>query len=225
MPSGVNATMASMRDKITGLYAVIDSSCVRPESFEGAARALLSGGVGIIQVRAKDLPSGELLDICETVQRARRESGALFIVNDRVDIALICGADGVHLGQDDIPIAQARRLLGASKIIGVSTHNVDEAREAESSGADYISFGPVYPTKTKKDAQNPKGCPALVDVRKATALPIVAIGGITEGNMAPVFAAGADAVAMISYLLASPNPTEIRAKAASVIDKIFSLKT
>lgn len=216
--------MSLMRDKISGLYAVIDSSCLRPESFADAARALLSAGVRIIQARAKGLPSGELRAACEAVQKAAREYGAVFIVNDRVDIALMCGADGVHLGQDDIPVAEARRLLGASKIIGVSTHNAQEAAEAESDGADYISFGPIYPTKTKKDAQEPKGTPGLKEVRKAVGLPIVAIGGINEENMREVFAAGADAVAMISNLLAAPAPADISAKTASVIEKIVSLK-
>ncbi len=216
--------MGSMQDKISGLYAVIDSSCVKPESFVDAARALIEGGAGIIQARAKGLSSGELLGVCEAVQKAALEKGALFIVNDRVDVALLCGADGVHLGQDDIPAAEARRLLGPSSIIGVSTHNAEEAREAESDGADYVSFGPVFSTKTKKDAQDPKGCGLLNDVRKAVSLPIVAIGGIDADNMREVFAAGADAVAMISYLLSPPAPSEIRAKAASVVEKIASFK-
>jgi len=216
--------MPVAQNKISGLYAVIDTACVRPETCIDVARALLSGGVQIMQARAKDLPSGELLGVCEAIWKTTRERGALFIVNDRVDIALICGADGVHLGQDDIPVAEARRLLGPSKLIGVSTHNVAEAQEAASSGADYISFGPVFLTKTKKDAQSPKGCAALREIRNATTLPIVAIGGIDEQNMFEVFAAGANAVAMISYLLSPPNPSEIRTKAASITEKILTLK-
>lgn len=216
--------MRRVQRKISGLYAVIDAACVKPETFGDVARALLSGGARIIQVRAKDRAEGELLGVCEAVQKATQERGALFIVNDRIDIALLCGADGVHLGQDDIPVAEARMLLGPSKIIGVSTHNALEAQEAASSKADYISFGPVFFTKTKKDAQDPKGVPGLKEIRKAVSLPIVAIGGINEGNMAEVFAAGANAVAMISFLLSSPIPADIRARTASIIEKISGLK-
>jgi len=118
-----------------------------------------------------------------------------------VDIALLTDADGVHLGQDDLPVKEARRLLGNNKIIGYSTHNLREALEAVRLPVDYISFGPIFPTKTKEDAQTPKGLKLLSEVRKAVEIPIVAIGGITETNMAHVLKEGVEGVAMISEIL------------------------
>ena len=127
------------------------------------------------------------------------------MINDRVDVALACGADGVHLGQSDLPLAAARRLLGARRWIGVSTHDVEQARVAAAGGADYVGFGPIFATSTKRTGYSPRGLEGLRQVRAAVTLPIVAIGGIDFDNAAEVIAVGADAVAMISALAASPD--------------------
>lgn len=201
-------------DKILGLYAIIDSAYVRPEKVKETASALLSAGVKIIQLRAKDWEASEILKAAKLIKEAALQSGAIFILNDRIDLALLSKADGVHLGQDDIPIKDARRLLGEGSIIGISTHNPEEAVLAESNGADYISFGPIFKTTTKKDAQSPKGLEALSQIRACSRSPIVAIGGIKEDKAAGVMEAGADSVAIISDILLAGD---ISKKTASVI--------
>jgi thiamine-phosphate pyrophosphorylase len=134
--------------------------------------------------------------------RARtRESGCTLIVNDRVDIALACDADGVHLGQDDLPLAVGRNLVGKNKIVGVSTHDLDQARQAEAGGADYVGFGPMFATSTKDTGYAARGIDGLREIRAAIKLPIVAIGGITEANVEQVWRAGADSAAIISDIL------------------------
>jgi thiamine-phosphate pyrophosphorylase len=123
-----------------------------------------------------------------------------FIVNDYIDIALAADADGVHLGQDDMPVKEARKIMGKKKIIGISTHSLKQAISAEDAGADYIGFGPVFPTSTK-DAGLPKGLTALKEIRKHIKIPIVALGGITTENISSALEAGANAVAVMSAIL------------------------
>ena len=128
----------------------------------------------------------------------------MFIVNDHPDIAMAVDADGVHLGQDDLPVELARRLMGSNRIIGVSTHSIEQARAAQSAGADYVGFGPIFPTRTK-DAGQLQGVEGLRNVRRAATLPVIAIGGINDGNLDEVLRAGADGVAVISAILAAPD--------------------
>ena len=129
-----------------------------------------------------------------------RAAGCQLIINDRVDIALACDADGVHLGQDDLPLGAGKKLMGR-KIIGISTHDVDQAREAEHNGADYIGFGPMFGTETKATGYGARGVEMLKQIRAAVTIPIVAIGGITEQNVQQVWQAGADSAAIISDVL------------------------
>jgi thiamine-phosphate pyrophosphorylase len=145
-----------------------------------------------------------------------RRSSAVFIVNDHPDIAIAVDADGVHLGQDDLPVEEARKLMGGSRIIGVSTHSVEQARAAQSAGADYIGFGPIFTTKTK-DAGPHQGIEGLRQVRKAVALPVIAIGGINTANLDKVLREGADGVAVISAILAAPDLHEA---ARGMVDRI-----
>lgn len=202
-------------DKIKGLYCVIDSAWVELSAAGDSAKKLVEAGVEIIQLRAKDEGSRAVLKAACAVREATKGK-AIFIVNDRLDIALLCGADGVHLGQNDIPLTEARRLM-PSAIIGVSTHNLEEARRAESLGADYISFGPIFQTKTKKDADTPKGLESLGVLAPHVSISIVAIGGITSGSAIPVLEAGASAVAVISDILLAEN---IGKRAAGIISKL-----
>lgn len=194
-----------MKLPITGLYAIIDSTYLKPEEMAGAAVAAIEGGASVLQLRAKGLGGGELLEVARALKKVAANKGVPFIVNDRADIALLSGADGVHIGQDDIPLKEARKLLGGDMIIGVSTHNLKEALEAEAVGADYISFGPIFPTSTKKDADVPKGAEHLKELKNKTKLPVVAIGGITGENLAKIVCSGADAAAVISCLLTAPD--------------------
>ncbi|HBO83419.1 MAG: thiamine-phosphate diphosphorylase [Deltaproteobacteria bacterium GWC2_42_11] len=191
--------------KISGFYPIIDTSLIAVSGVDNAARAVVEGGAEIIQLRCKEISAREFIKIAMAIKLAACKNNVLLIINDRVDIAILAGADGVHLGQDDLPIEDARRILGEGKIIGVSTHNMDEAVIAAQKGADYISFGPIFSTITKKDAQEPKGVEKLMEVKGRVKIPVVAIGGITLENAAEVYRAGADSTAVISGLLKSSD--------------------
>ncbi len=181
------------------LYAILDPDQTGGRPFAPVLDAMLAGGVSVLQLRVKDRPADEFLRLALSVRERTSRAGCLFIVNDRVDIALAAGADGVHLGQEDLPMEAARPLVG-KKLIGVSTHSVEQAEEAERGGADYIGFGPMFPTRTKETGYETRGLSMLAAVRRRVSLPIVAIGGITAENVAQTWSSGADAAAMISYL-------------------------
>lgn len=161
------------------------------------ARILLEAGARVMQLRLKQAPSRALLEAARAIAGLCRERGAILIVDDRTDIALLSGADGVHLGQQDLPLAAARRIAGRPLIIGISTHSVEQAIEAERGGADYIGFGPLYPGGLRNNAAG-RGLAMLAEVRAAVRIPIVAIGGITLANMPAALTAGADACAIIT---------------------------
>lgn len=191
--------------KIKGLYAIIDNS-IRPDlSNIEIAKKVLSGGALILQLRGKGLSSRELLEQAREIRELTKAAGAIFIVNDRADIALLSGADGVHLGQDDLPIDEARKILGKGKMIGISTHSLEQALKAEQEGADYIGFGPVFDTKTKADAEQAKGLKALREIKQRVSIPVIAIGGINLENMGEVIDAGPDGAAVISAIIKAEN--------------------
>ena len=162
----------------------------------------LSAGVRFFQYRDKSGPRRAIYETALLLAHTARRAGALFIVNDHADIAAAVDADGVHVGQDDLPIEQGRKVLGKDKIIGVSTHSIEQARAAERSGADYIGFGPIYATSTK-DAGATQGIGNLAIIKQAVTIPVIAIGGINHANVHGVIRAGADGVAVISAILAA----------------------
>jgi thiamine-phosphate pyrophosphorylase len=163
--------------------------------------AILAGGARFLQLRAKDLPTGELVALARTVQARAARAGAQLIVNDRADVARLIGAAGVHLGQDDLPPSAARAMLGAEAVIGWSTHDRGQVDAALRSGAiDYLAFGPIFATGSKRNPDPVQGVSELAAVRARCALPLVAIGGIGEDNIADVLGAGADAVAVIGAI-------------------------
>lgn len=166
---------------------------------------VLEAGAPWLQLRCKGTPASSFLAFALAVVRDAAAAGAHVIVNDRLDVALASGAAGVHLGQEDLPLATARRLAGDRMVIGVSTHDVAEARAAADGGADYVGFGPMFATASKKDAQQPRTLDALRRVRDAVGIPIVVIGGITPQTAPELLAAGADAVAMIGALAHAPD--------------------
>jgi thiamine-phosphate pyrophosphorylase len=168
------------------------------------ARVLLQAGARILQLRLKEASGRDFLAAADRIGRMCRELGTLFIVNDRADITMLADADGVHLGQRDIPLDAGRRVVGSDKVIGISTASVEMARAAEAGGADYIGFGPMYQggLKNIKVAQ---GLEKLRAVRAAVKVPVVAIGGITEATMPEVLAAGADAAAIITDVIKAPD--------------------
>jgi thiamine-phosphate pyrophosphorylase len=198
------------------LYAIVDPLDTQRAPLDLAA-ALLAGGARVLQLRLKDATPRELLAAAIALRRMTDAVGALLLVNDRPDVARAAAADGVHLGQDDLPPAAARRLLGAQAIIGVSTHDLAQARAAAAAGADYIGVGPIFATVTKPDALTPRGIELVRAARAAVTLPLVAIGGITPDTAPAVRAAGADAVAMIGSLV---RPPDVAAAVRDVLDRL-----
>ncbi|PTN38925.1 thiamine phosphate synthase [Desulfonatronum sp. SC1] len=168
-------------------------------------RAMLDAGIKLIQYREKDKPGRVKLEECSAIRKLTREAGALFLVNDDVAVAQAVDADGVHVGQDDLPVPVVRRLIGPDKIIGLSTHSPDQARAAATAGADYIGVGPIFATKTKKDVCAPVGLEYLEWVTANLSIPFVVIGGIKEHNIGEVIHRGASCVAMITEIVAKPD--------------------
>ena len=192
-------------------YAMVDVAFAHEPV--ALAATMLDAGAQIMQLRLKDAPARDFLAAARAIAALCRARGAIFIVNDRVDIAMLANAHGVHLGQDDLPLDAARRIAGAGAIIGVSTHSVEQARAAENGGADYIGFGPMYPGGLKNIVAG-RGLENLRAVRAAVKIPIVAIGGITEATVPEILAAGADAAAIISDVLVAPD---VGAKVRSIL--------
>ena len=183
------------------LYVIADTLGRAGLSYVALAEQLCAGGAKILQLRVKDLASQEFLRIAHQVQAICHRTGCLLIINDRADIARVVGAAGVHVGQEDLPLAAARKVLGPEAIIGVSTHDLAQATAAAQSGADYIGFGPLFGTQTKATGYTARGLDQLRTIRAHVRLPIVAIGGISSQRAPAVLEAGADAVAMISDLV------------------------
>jgi len=165
-----------------------------------------AGGISLVQLREKEQPALEFYEQARAAVAVAARSGVQLIINDRVDVAVAVGANGVHLGQDDIPPEAARMLLGGEAIVGYSTHNVEQARAALKLPIDYLAVGPIFQTATKSDTSPVLGLEGLRAVRRAIgSFPLVAIGGITQANARTVIEAGADSVAVISALLSNPD--------------------
>lgn len=189
------------------LYVITDETIAGGRSHAEIARLAVLGGAGIIQLRDKGQSCAGLTAIGRGIAAITQEAGATFIVNDRLDVALQCGADGVHLGQDDMPVATARQLAPPGFIIGISVGTVEEAMEAEREGADYVALSPTFSTTSKDDAGPGLGLGRLREIRRAVSIPVLAIGGIGRQNVREVIAAGADGIAVISAVVACPDIT------------------
>jgi thiamine-phosphate pyrophosphorylase len=195
---------------IDRLHAILDVDTAVRAGWDPLtlARAFLDGGARFLQVRAKQLPAGAFLDLCDAVVRAARTYGAAVIVNDRVDLAQMAGASGAHVGQEDLAPAAARAQLGPEAIIGYSTHSVAQFESALRESVTYVAVGPVFGTQTKDTGYDAVGLELVgAAARRASGRPIVAIGGITLDTAPSVIAAGASCVAVISDLIAGGNPT------------------
>ena len=191
------------------LYAIVDVTCFAPQlrttnSIVEFARDLGEGGVTLLQYRNKDGDTHAMLQHTREIKRVL-EGKVKLIMNDRADICVAMGYDGVHLGQDDLPAQAARLVVGEDRIVGISTHNPEQVTVADGGPADYIAIGPVFPTTGKKNPDALVGLKGVSAARAATKKPLVAIGGITRGNAKSVIEAGADCVAVISDLLSSPR--------------------
>jgi thiamine-phosphate pyrophosphorylase len=189
----------------TPLYVILDRGAVGGRDLVPVLDAVLAGGCRVVQLREKTMPLADLYPMAQALRRRCREAGCLFIVNDRVDLALAVEADGVHVGQDDLPAREARRLLRPGMILGVSTHDESQARRARDEGADYVAVGSMFPTGSKAGFRL-VGPDLVRRVRPEIPVPLVAIGGITVDNVTEVIQAGADAVAVISAVCAAPDP-------------------
>jgi thiamine-phosphate pyrophosphorylase len=199
-----------------GLYVATDRTLAGGRDVRDIVAAALRGGASAIQLRDKEATMRETLALGSALRGLTREHGALFIVNDRADLALALDADGVHLGQNDLPVAVARRILGPDAIIGVSTNLPEEARRAEEEGASYVGAGPAYLTSTKANTRALLGPQRIAMVRAATSLPLVAIGGITAAGVPALREAGADGICVIGAVLAAADPeSATRALAAA----------
>lgn len=186
-----------------GFYFITDRALSRTNAVEDA-RAAIRAGARIVQYREKHAGSKKMLEAAKAIKQLCDEGSALLIINDRIDICLAAGAAGVHLGQDDMPLRVARKIL-QGKIIGTTVHSLREAVEAENAGADYLGVSPIFETATKSDAGKPCGTALIREVKSRTALPVVAIGGITIRNLGSVLDAGADFVAAISATVAAED--------------------
>jgi thiamine-phosphate pyrophosphorylase len=200
---------AARRARLAGLYVLVRS----PEE----ARAAIAGGARVVQVRIKAAPAGEVLDASRRVV-AIAAGRALVLVNDRADLALLSGADGVHLGDEDLPVAEARRLLGPELLVGRTTRTLDEARAAIRDGADHVGYGPIFPSRTKPLALAPRGLEGLREVAGALGAPVVAISGIELSNVGDVARAGAACAAVVDAVFGAGDPAANAARLAAAFE-------
>ena len=198
------------------VYPIVDAALVDEGRIAAFVSALAAAGAAIVQLRAKSLGDRALAAAASAAVSAGHGGGALVIVNDRPDVARVSGADGVHVGQDDMEAADVRRVMPAPAVIGVSTHEVAQVRSAPAALLDYVAIGPVFATRSKAAPDPVVGLAGVAAARAATSLPLVAIGGITRANAAAVIAAGADAVAVISELMVDDPGGAFRALAAAL---------
>jgi len=206
------------REQVAGLYVIIDTQALKGRAELDVARQAIQGGARMIQLRDKLRPKGMLVPLARELKRVCAESNVLFIVNDYLDLAIASDADGLHIGQEDLPIEAARKMLPGDKILGCSSATLEEALKAEKEGADYIAVGCIYPTPSKSQTRL-AGLRTLRQVKSKVSVPVVAIGGINEDNIAKVIGAGADAVAVIAAVLSADNVKEASQRLAEIINR------
>ncbi|MBP8655265.1 MAG: thiamine phosphate synthase [Kiritimatiellae bacterium] len=218
-----NTARASRKDERVkpdySLYLVTDRALARGRPLVELVREAVAGGVTCVQLREKQLGTREMLAEARALLAVLRPAGVPLIINDRVDVALAAGADGVHVGQQDMPLADVRRLTPRGWIVGVSAESLADAEQAARGGADYIGVSPVFATPTKTDAAPPLGLAGLRAIRAAVQTPLVAIGGIQPDNAAAVLRAGADGLAVVSAILAAENPRQAAADLRRIIQE------
>ncbi len=202
------------------VYVVTDSNLVADRDLIDIVEKSLLGGAGFVQLREKDISTREYLHKAREIKKlVEKYKNRFFLVNDRVDIALASGADGVHLGQDDMPILDARRILGYDAIIGISVATVEEAKSAVADGADYLGVSAIYGTPTKAEVEV-VGVDGLRQIAAAVDIPLVAIGGINRNNVSEVIKAGADGVAVVSEVMAAVDPAKAVRELLDQVNKV-----
>ena len=202
------------------LYVIIDVSCAGARDLSRLTEEAIRGGADAIQLRDKRSPTRAVLQRARDLHRITQPAGVPLIINDRLDIALAVGAEGVHVGQDDLPVAAAKALLGRGRIVGQSTHSLEQALQAQQEGADYIAVGPVYPTPTKPDASH-VGLPLITTVKARVKAPMVCIGGIDHGTLPAVLAAGAPCVAVVRAVCGADHPEAAARRLKDILTQFF----
>ena len=211
--------MARLNPNALRLYLVTDQALMRGRPLADVVAAAVQGGVSCVQLREKHLGSREFLAQALILKALLAPQGIPLVINDRIDIALACGADGVHLGQNDLPADEARKLLPPEVFLGWSVESIDDVQQSAALPVDYLGVSPIFSTPTKTDTKDPWGLEGLAVVRAATPLPLVAIGGIHAGNAREVLRAGADGLAVVSALCAADDPRTAAATLRSLCDK------
>ena len=204
----------------SGVYLVTDAGLSRGRPAQEVVEAALRGGVTVVQYREKSAGTRAMIEEARELRKLCAAAGVPFIVNDRVDVALAVDADGVHVGQDDMPAALARRLIGDKKILGVSAGKAEEARRAVADGADYIGASPVFATPTKPDAPPAMGAEGLRRLAGAVSVPVVAIGGMNVENAQSIMAAGASGIAVVSAIVAADDVERAARAILSAMEKV-----
>ncbi|MDY0307900.1 MAG: thiamine phosphate synthase [Desulfovibrionaceae bacterium] len=199
------------------LYLVTDRGLSLGRSTVDIVRAAVAGGVTCVQLREKECSTRQFVTEARAVREVLAGTGIPLIINDRIDVALAVGADGVHLGQTDMLIADARRVVGHSMLIGISAECVEDAVRAEAQGADYVGISPVFSTPTKTDTAPALGLDGVAAIRAAVSLPLVGIGGVKPGNAAEVIRAGCDGMAVVSAIVSAPDPRKAAAELKTII--------
>lgn len=192
--------------KIGKLYLITDTVIQKKYSHYQIAKLAIKGGADVIQLRDKSLSTSKLIQTAIKIAALCRKHKVTFLINDRFDVALVSNADGVHLGMEDIPVKEARKLLGKNKIVGGTAHTLTEAKKCEKDGADYIGYGHIYPTKTKYKPEKPKGTEQLKSIVSKIGIPVIAIGGISPENIEEVMTTGVHGAAVVGSVLKSNNP-------------------
>ena len=209
-----------MRERLgeARLYLLASTSlCPRP--LLETIRAAVEGGVDVVQLREKEMTDRDLLHVARRVAEVVADAGALFLVNDSVRIAALAGADGVHLGQDDLPVEAARTVLGPGPLVGVSTHSIEQARTAVVDGADYVGIGPTFATATKDTGHTPRGVDLAADVTRSIEIPAFAIGGVSLENVERLVHAGVRRVAVSSAICGADDPGAVAARMKEILTK------
>ncbi len=206
------------------LYLVTDAGLSAGRSTLEVVEAGIRGGVTVVQYREKNASTRQMIEEGRELRALCRRHSVPFIVNDRVDVALAVNADGVHVGQEDMPAALARRLVGPGRLVGVSVENIDQARQAQAEGADYVGASPIFATPTKPDAPPPMGIEGLRALARLCQIPVVAIGGINTDNAAEVLQAGAAGIAVVSAIVSARNVEQAARELKRIIEGVRGRK-
>ena len=207
-----------------GIYLVTGRGLCSPRPLEEIVLQAVDGGVAYVQLREKDVSTRFFVQEAKRIKKFLSSYKIPLIINDRIDVALACGADGVHIGQEDMPYAIARKLMGPKAIIGLSVEDWGDVEESQKLDVDYIGVSPVFPTPTKTDTKGAWGLSGLAKIKAFSRHPLVAIGGINESNAREVIAAGADCIAVVSAICAAPNPAAATRNLKSIIDAVHNEK-